>query len=40
MKAFWFSVVAAIAISVATAAVLDAVGLSTAQKNVTANVRL
>lgn len=40
MKAFWFSVIAAVAISVAAATILDTVGMSTAQKNVTANVRL
>lgn len=40
MKAFWVSVVAAIVIAVAAAAILDTVGMSTTQKNVTANVRL
>lgn len=40
MKAFWFSVIAAIAISVGAAAILDTVGMSTTQKNATANVRL
>jgi hypothetical protein len=40
MRAFWFSVIAALAISVAAAAILDRIDVSTTQKNATANVRL